>query len=197
MLFCRVGTLGKPIIIPEGTPLFGTFVSLGYLRNRNSDRCDLNYLKYWMYSNSFWKQVNANVKGASQVNLNTGWLSKFDIDLPGIAEQRYRISVLDKCKAVIEKREAELAALDNLIKARFVEMFGTLDTPTQAFEKATLKELCNKITDGKHGGCKSEVGTERYFVGAREIYDDDVHYELAPEINIEEFEKIISVAMLK
>lgn len=189
MLFCRVGTLGKPIIIPEGTPLFGTFVSLGYLRNRNSDRCDLNYLKYWMYSNSFWKQVNANVKGASQVNLNTGWLSKFDIDLPGIAEQRYRISVLDKCKAVIEKREAELAALDNLIKARFVEMFGTLDTPTQAFEKATLKELCNKITDGKHGGCKSEVGTERYFVGAREIYDDDVHYELAPEINIEEFEK--------
>lgn len=189
MLFCRVGTLGKPIIIPEGTPLFGTFVSLGYLRNRNSDRCDLNYLKYWMYSNSFWKQVNANVKGASQVNLNTGWLSKFDIDLPGIAEQRYRISVLDKCKSVIEKREAELAALDNLIKARFVEMFGTLDTPTQAFEKATLKELCNKITDGKHGGCKSEVGTERYFVGAREIYDDDVHYELAPEINIEEFEK--------
>ena len=189
MLFCRVGTLGKPIIIPEGTPLFGTFVSLGYLRNRNSDRCDLNYLKYWMYSNSFWKQVNANVKGASQVNLNTGWLSKFDIDLPGIAEQRYRISVLDKCKSVIEKREAELAALDNLIKARFVEMFGTLDTPTQAFEKATLKELCNKITDGKHGGCKSEVGTERYFVGAREIYDDDVHYESAPEINIEEFEK--------
>ena len=189
MMFCRVGTLGKPIIIPEGTPLFGTFVSLGYLRNRNSDRCDLNYLKYWMYSNSFWKQVNANVKGASQVNLNTGWLSKFDIDLPGIAEQRYRISVLDKCKSVIEKREAELAALDNLIKARFVEMFGTLDTPTQAFEKATLKELCNKITDGKHGGCKSEVGTERYFVGAREIYDDDVHYESAPEINIEEFEK--------
>ena len=124
MLFCRVGTLGKPIIIPEGTPLFGSFVSLGYLRNRNSDRCDLNYLRYWMYSNSFWKQVNANVKGASQVNLNTGWLSKFDIDLPGIAEQRYRISVLDKCKSVIEKREAELAALDDLIKARFVEMFG-------------------------------------------------------------------------
>ena len=124
MLFCRVGTLGKPIIIPEGTPLFGSFVSLGYLRNRNSDRCDLNYLRYWMYSNSFWKQVNANVKGASQINLNTGWLSKFYIDLPGIAEQRYRISVLDKCKSVIEEREAELAALDDLIKARFVEMFG-------------------------------------------------------------------------
>lgn len=124
MLFCRVGTLGKPIIIPEGTPLFGSFVSLGYLRNKNTDRCDLNYLRYWMYSNSFWKQVNSNVKGASQVNLNTGWLSKFDVDLPDMQEQKHRISVLDKCKAIIEQREEELKVLDNLIKARFVEMFG-------------------------------------------------------------------------
>ena len=124
MLFCRVGTLGKPIIIPEGTPLFGSFVSLGYLRNKNADRCDLNYLRYWMYSNSFWKQVNSNVKGASQINLNTGWLSKFDIDLPDMQEQKYRISVLDKCKVIIEQREEELKVLDDLIRARFVEMFG-------------------------------------------------------------------------
>ena len=68
-------------------------------------------------------------------------------------------------------------------------MFGTLDNPSQEFAKATLKELCNKITDGKHGGCKAEEGTERYFVGAREIYDDEVHYNTAPEINIDEFEK--------
>ena len=124
MLFCRVGTLGKPIIIPEGTPLFGSFVSLGYLRNKNADRCDLNYLRYWMYSNSFWKQVHSNVKGASQVNLNTGWLSKFDIDLPEMQEQKYRIFVLDKCKVIIEQREEELKVLDDLIKARFVELFG-------------------------------------------------------------------------
>ena len=148
MLFCRVGTLGKPIIIPEGTPLFGSFVSLGYLRNRNSDRCDLNYLRYWMDSNSFWKQVNANVKGASQVNLNTGWLSKFDIDLPGITEQRYRISVLDKCKSVIEKREAELAVLDDLIKARFVEMFGDPVINPKGLPIVALGELSELITKG-------------------------------------------------
>ena len=159
MLFCRVGTLGKPIIIPEGTPLFGTFVSLGYLRNRNSDRCDLNYLKYWMYSNSFWKQVNANVKGASQVNLNTGWLSKFDIDLPGIAEQRYRISVLDKCKSVIEKREAELAALDNLIKARFVEMFGDPVKNPKGWEVVTIGDI---VTEVRYGTSKPAVEGGKY-----------------------------------
>jgi len=112
-----------------------------------------------------------------------------EFNLDNIEKQLEIIDVLGRCKKVIEARKQELVELDSLTKARFVEMFGTLDTPTQAFEKATLKELCNKITDGKHGGCKSEVGTERYFVGAREIYDDDVHYESAPEINIEEFEK--------
>ncbi len=141
MLFCRVGTLGKPIIIPEGTPLFGSFVSLGYLRNKNTDRCDLNYLRYWMYSNSFWKQVNSNVKGASQVNLNTGWLSKFDVDLPDMQEQKHRISVLDKCKAIIEQREEELKVLDNLIKARFVEMFGDPVSNSFGLPEATLSEL--------------------------------------------------------
>ena len=68
-------------------------------------------------------------------------------------------------------------------------MFGTLDNPAQKFQRATLKELCNKITDGKHGGCTSEEGTKRYFVGAREIYNDEVHYDTAPEINVDEFEK--------
>ena len=79
--------------------------------------------------------------------------------------------------------------LDKLIKARFVEMFDTLDVPSHSFRKDILKNLCHKITDGKHGGCKQEVGTGRYFVGAREIYDDTVHYETAPEITVTEFKK--------
>ncbi|MBE5834829.1 MAG: hypothetical protein E7309_09330 [Butyrivibrio sp.] len=124
MLFCRVGTLGKPIIIPEGTPLFGSFVSLGYLRNKDANRCDMNYLRYWMYSNSFWQQVNANVKGASQVNLNTGWLSKFNVVLPEMEQQKYRIATLDQCNMIIRKRKQQIEELDNLIKARFIELFG-------------------------------------------------------------------------
>lgn len=148
MLFCRVGTIGKPIIIPEGTPLFGSFVSLGYLRNKAKDRCNLNYLRYWMYSNSFWKQVNKNVKGASQVNLNTGWLSNFEITLPDFSEQTYIASILDKCKLIIERREEELKKFDNLIKARFVEMFG--DPISNPYELPVVKlgELSELITKG-------------------------------------------------
>lgn len=143
---------------------------------------------YWVLK---WKKAELNSKGTGSTFKAISRKVLEETLVPAIDfEKQYEYAeILGKTYSIIKKYKKELNCLDGLIKARFVEMFGTLDTPTQAFEKATLKELCNKITDGKHGGCKSEVGTERYFVGAREIYDDDVHYELAPEINIEEFEK--------
>ena len=139
MLFCRVGTLGKPIIIPDGTPLFGSFVSLGYLRNKDTSRCDLRYLRYWMNSRSFWLQVESNVKGASQVNLNTGWLSNFDIVLPDKEEQIKRITILDQCNKIIKKRNHQLEMLNSLIKARFVEMFGS-----DKYPQVTIADLVEK-----------------------------------------------------
>lgn len=142
---------------------------------------------FYMFMNKNW-EVGSN-KAVMGKTLNKATLSDIEIEICSIEEQKRIVGVLDKVMHVIESRRKELALLDAFIKARFVEMFGTLDNPSQEFVKATLKELCNKITDGKHGGCKAEEGTERYFVGAREIYDDEVHYDTAPEINIDEFEK--------
>ena len=142
---------------------------------------------YYMFKYKNWDEgSNKAVMGKT---LNKATLSEVEIDICSLEEQREIVKGLDKMMSVLDGRETELSLLDDLIKARFVEMFGTLDNPSQEFVKATLKELCNKITDGKHGGCKVEEGTERYFVGAREIYDDEVHYDTAPEININEFEK--------
>lgn len=122
-------------------------------------------------------------------HLSAKELNKLELDIPKFQEQKRIAEILAKIETIIEERQKELQKLDELIKARFVELFGTLDYPVQEFKKATLKELCTKITDGKHGGCTQEEGTERYFVGAREIYDNAVHYDTAPEINLAEFEK--------
>lgn len=143
----------------------------------------------------FWllkgKNTELNSKGTGSTFKAIGRKVLEEILVPdiGIEQQAEYSAILEKINGIIQLRKHELQKLDDLTKARFVEMFGTLDSPTQEFRKATLKELCNKITDGKHGGCKSEAGTERYFVGAREIYDDEVHYDTAAEINTEEFEK--------
>ena len=143
MLFCRVGTIGKPIIIPEGTPRFGSFVSLGFLRNKDSSRCDMKYLRHWMNSKAFSNQVLSNVKGASQVNLNTGWLSKFVVPLPSINVQAEVVCLLDKCEEIINKRNEELVILDKLIKARFVELFGDPSLNTKGYPVKSLSEIAD------------------------------------------------------
>lgn len=135
------------------------------------------------------KEIEQRTAFVTVKHLSAKELNKLELDVPELSKQDMIADILNRLEKVIEVRREELDKLDELIKARFLEMFGTLDSPTQEFRKATLKELCNKITDGKHGGCKSEAGTERYFVGAREIYDDEVHYDTAAEINTEEFEK--------
>ena len=150
-----------------------------------TDRC----LYHLLTSKAFLDQKDKNCSGATQKAITNAGLSKITIKVPSIGQQASIAQQLDRIASIIALRQSELQKLDELIKARFVEMFGTLEEPPHEFSWATLKELCNKITDGKHGGCTTESGTERYFVGAREIYDDEVHYETAPEINAAEFEK--------
>lgn len=150
-----------------------------------STRC----LYHMLGSTSFLTQKDKNCSGATQKAITNAGLKKIRVSIPDYQLQEAIADQLDKISSVIQMRRSELQKLDDLVKARFVEMFGTLDNPARQFEYFMLKELCSKITDGKHGGCIQESGTQRYFVGAREIYDDEVHYDTAPEISIADFEK--------
>ena len=154
---------------------------------KKSEKVIPEYL-YYFFKSQKERFVKDGVGGA-QPNISAGYLKNVEMEVPTLERQTEIVDILDKVNRIIEQRETELEELDNLIKSRFVEMFGTLENPVQEFDRATLKELCDKITDGKHGGCAQEEGSERYFVGAREIYDDEVHYDTAPEINVDEFEK--------
>lgn len=147
------------------------------------------FLFHLLNSDYFESKCIQSSQGVAQKNLSTEWLKSYDLPLYSLSKQNEITKILDNVRNTIVLKKQEIQKYDELIKARFIEMFGTLDDPVDEFEKATLKKLCNKITDGKHGGCTSEEGTQRYFVGAREIYDDEVHYDTAPEINVEEFEK--------
>ena len=159
---------------------------VGIVRQKSVD-IPQEYIKYFLLRQT--DRILQEATGCAQPNISPKQIAEYII--PDISKEQMQeiCEVLNRIKKIIDSRKGELVALDDLIKARFVEMFGTLDSPSCEFQKATLKELCNKITDGKHGGCQAEDGTGRYFVGAREIYDDKVHYDTAPEINIDEFEK--------
>lgn len=123
ILFCRVGTIGKPVKVDSSIPAFGTFVSVGYLRLKNNNDVTREYLKYWMEDESFYQQVLQHVSGASQINLNTGWLKKFVILVPPMELQKEfsnMVCQIDKSKAAIQKSIDETQLLyDSLMQKYF------------------------------------------------------------------------------
>ncbi|MCQ4774983.1 hypothetical protein NE634_14795 [Lacrimispora saccharolytica] len=62
-----------------------------------------------------------------------------EFNLDSLEKQAEIVEILGKCEDIIDARKQELKLLDDLIKARFVELFGTLSNPSQEFTKATLK----------------------------------------------------------
>ena len=188
VLFAKMQGTKKTLLIDS--ELANHIYSTGFYAVRaKEDILKKRCLYHLLSSETFLAQKDRNCSGATQKALINAGLKKIIIKVPSINKQDSIADQLDSLCRIIEKRKKELDILDELIKARFVEMFGTLERPAQNFTRDSLKNLCNKITDGKHGGCTPEDGTGRYFVGAREIYDDMVHYDTAPQINVREFEK--------
>ena len=80
------------------------------------------YLYYFLRSQKE-KFVKDGVGGA-QPNISVGYLKKVEMELPSLEEQREIVDILDKTSDIVVKRNREINLLDDLIKARFVEMFG-------------------------------------------------------------------------
>ena len=101
-------------------------------------------LLYLLMSEAFLNQKDKNCSGATQKAITNAGLQKIIVNIPDYKLQddiSKRLSILLK---VINMRKNELDMLDNLIKARFVEMFGACKN------MLSMNELCSVITDGTH-----------------------------------------------
>ena len=110
----------------------------------------LYYLTSW---DEFRKQCARNMTGsAGQKRVPKSYLEHYKVYLPPLDEQRRIAAVLDKVSDLIAKRREQLDKLDELVKARFVEMFGDpvlnpMDWPT--YHLADMADIVSGITKGR------------------------------------------------
>ena len=98
-----------------------------YIIESNSDRrLYLPYLYYFM--TRYIQDLRRLSIGGVIKYIKLGNLTDAEISLPDIEEQKVACKKLEKVKNIINKKESQLFYLDNLIKARFVEMFGDSKT---------------------------------------------------------------------
>lgn len=100
---------------------------------------DVDYL---CYSLMFY-DVTGLVNGATRQKLNQADMKKMEIPLPPLDEQRRIAAVLDKVSGLIAKRREQLDKLDELVKARFVEMFGLPGTDKFGWGLIALGNVCD------------------------------------------------------
>ena len=100
------------------------------------------YARYCFYGRPFRSQVgNITKKSVNQASFAVKDLKQIKIEVPSLSEQEQIVEILDKLQKVIEMRNKELSALDDLIKARFVEMFGDPVSNLYGLPEATLPEM--------------------------------------------------------
>ena len=115
ILFARTGgTVGKSVIAKNVLP---NTVFAGYLIRLNYNRLiNSSYLKYFMESNLYWKQITKGTTITAQPNCNGQTLFKMIIPLPPLAEQKRIVEKLDNVLANIDELKANEEKLSILQK---------------------------------------------------------------------------------
>ena len=108
-----------------------------------SPELDQQYLYYYLKSDVALQRIRNVATGSVRDNLKLDMLCEFPLNLRPKDEQLVVVENLDKIKSVIRLRQQELEKLDELVKARFVEMFGDPEFNTKAWPIQALDKLCN------------------------------------------------------
>ena len=135
-------SIGKVAITPVA--MYSNEAIMAFI-DKGIEKIVPDYLYYLFLHKNWNKGTNKAVMG---ITLNKKILSDTSIYLHSIEEQKAIIEILDKVTDLIAKRKSQLLALDDLIKARFVEMFGDLYLNTFKWDMKTIGELCTEIKSG-------------------------------------------------
>lgn len=102
---------------------------------------DQQYLLYYLKSNVILSRIRAVASGSVRDNLKLSMLYEFPIDLISLEQQYDVVSTLNAVQKVIDLYQKELSGLDELVRARFVEMFGDSITNDKNLKLISLFDL--------------------------------------------------------
>lgn len=140
---------------------------------------DIN-CKYLFYQLSYADIPNTGY------NRHFKWVKALDFKIPSSDEQNHVVEVLDKVTELISLRKQQLARLDELVKARFVEMFENSLWPN-----TSLNDICSEIVDCPHSTPKYEGNLKHPAIRTTEIKKGYIDWDSMKYVSEEEYQKRI------
>ena len=99
------------------------------------------FLKYYFKSDLFQHSIASFAQGSTRTSIKFGKLKSVCINLPSVERQARIVGILDKVSRLLQNRSLEIQKLDDLIKARFVEMFGHQSQNEKDFPYMTVDDV--------------------------------------------------------
>ena len=109
------------------------------LRIKDGVALDKAFLFNLLNSDYFEQQCIAASKGVAQKNISTEWLKEYEIPMFSMKQQKVIASVLDKVTELIAMRKEQLAKIDQLVKSRFIELFGDNNYPSEPLDNNVVE----------------------------------------------------------
>ena len=196
VLFSIAGAIGRVAIVTEEMIPANTNQALAIIRI-SDEQVYLPYIKLILTSPIVIEQFERKKQGVAQLNLSLKDINEISIPLPNKDKQIELAELFDKVADIIVKRNMELTSLDNLIQARFVEMFGDPVQNTKGWNIDTCKNLTSKIGSGATPkGGRESYGTEGIsLIRSMNVYNNRFEYKDLAYITDEQADKLSNVTI--
>ena len=169
--------IGRTMLLPEKSSIIGT---MQYLIPKNC--IEPEYLYYAVK----YMHLEKYFSGATIPHIYFRDYKTEEFNLHNKTEQQEIISTLKRVEAVISNRREQLAMLDELVKARFVEMFGDPKLNPYRFPCNSLSTYITFLTSGSRGWSQYFTDSGEYFITIKNVKNckitlQDVQYVAPPD----------------
>lgn len=144
---------------PENTYLFNNFT--GLLRVKDQAKWYPRYVFYSLFSNYHRGGTRAfqnKTTGLHNLKIDD-FVSRCEVTEAGINEQIAACKQMDRVNDIIRMHQQQLQKLDELVKARFVEMFGIYPANPKGWETGTIRDV---VSDVRYGSSRPAVDGGKY-----------------------------------
>ena len=204
------GDYPNKIELNDGDVLISWSASLGvYLWNRGKALLNQHIFKvvfdkveidkfYFMYAVEYnLDKMSLKTHGATMKHITKKDFDNVVIPYPDLDYQKEISYRLTSLKGIIKKYQKQLDLLDELIKARFVEMFGDPVTNDMLWNTDVLKDICTKIGSGStpRGGKESYIDEGISLIRSMNVHNAYFEYKDLAHITLDQAEKLNNVVV--
>ena len=155
----------------------------------DEEKISKRFLFYFLSSQYFQNYIMNVGSRAAQAGFNKDDLQGISLKEYSLKEQADICSILDEINVIIKKRKKQLKYIENVVKSRFIEMFGDMKLNKRGWKLKSFEELTYLITDGEHATPKrTDKGI--YLLSARNILNHSLQLKDVDYINEKEYDRI-------